>query len=1085
MTDTDQLAREKITKDVSHNYFVEAGAGSGKTHSLVERMVTMVESGIDIRSICAITFTKAAAGEFYARFYRRLNERLSESSDHEAKRNLENAIENIDLCFMNTIDSFANRILSEHPAAAGIPSDSSVRSDAEIRGVYTREYSRIAKGEYGAELQTKYQHFRKQVRNPQLIFMNGMRTLEACRDYEQVFSPHPAESVDGWLASEKQTILDFLSYIEKHPQLILSGKDYEAKFSACLNDKGYLAGSWERNPDAVLRALGNLKDFRVLPDKELLARFGGVLEEKKKRNPNPAHFRFTLPERVIRRMKNSAFSIAMDFLTSAYQAITETRRNKGELVYSDYLVYLRDMLKQDITTGGKLIRHISQRHRYFLIDEFQDTDPVQAEIFFYLAAENPVEDWKLCVPRPGSLFIVGDPKQSIYRFRNADIGSYKTVRSLFRKEEILQLSRNFRSTKELCGWFNQTFTGLLPEDTEIQSRYPEIPAEENRQLQNCLGGVYTYPSVTNESKSQELYDAAQVAKIIHRMVQHPTIRIQTNKKALPRPIEYRDFMVITPSKAPIREIVRKLEERGIPGRIEGSVSFRSCEALVMTARLFSALANPRDAGAVYGALLSGFFPTSEDDVISFRNDGGRLSLFYQPKGQENPVLNALTELRELLYQIRDSSPVSALLKMTEKTRIFERVSAENLESWYYALELLRSAESSHGITSLQEAAVYLNDLAANRTDLERCLSLSSEENKVHIANLHKVKGLEAPIVILAHPSGRKPASVRHTRETETGKKCWLFSIDDGGMNSAFSTDEHSGEKAAEDAIQEAEQIRNLYVAATRARDVLIIAEFQKIESRDRDMNPWKALLDTANRGSIFDLIPDGEEPSIAEKEKVPAAELYEQGKAESVLAEKDSSLQKTMEIRRPSDIRIKAKTASEDELEDRTTEEIQSRKKPNRALVGTIVHRLMEILVFSKNTVDLGSTVDEILSDYDIQDGNYRKILLSVGGRMRTGGFEQTNGTPADLLAELDAAEEVYCELPFCWKPADAEPPVLWNGVIDLLYRKNGSWHIVDYKTNADPDDLDEKYREQLTAYRRALQDFGIEADTTVYHIKV
>ena len=121
----------------------------------------------------------------------------------------------------------------------------------------------------------------------------------------------------------------------------------------------------------------------------------------------------------------------MTFLIRSIPVMEQALREKGSLTFFDYLYYLRNMLKRDAEADGKLIRYIYDRHSYFLIDEFQDTNPMQAEVFFYLTSEHPVPQWSACHPRPGSLFIVGDPKQSIYRFRSADVTSFLKVKKLF------------------------------------------------------------------------------------------------------------------------------------------------------------------------------------------------------------------------------------------------------------------------------------------------------------------------------------------------------------------------------------------------------------------------------------------------------------------------------------------------------------------------------------------------------------------------------------------------------------------------------------------------------------------------------
>ena len=163
--DLDQIARKKIRHDVHSNFFVEAGAGSGKTSVLVDRMVAMVEEGMDISKICAITFTKAAAGEFYARFYKKLSESKS--------KNAQAALRDIDLC-----DSFCNMVLSEHPAAAGIPSDAAVLDEKAETEAYLREYSKILSGNVGSkELYEKAKRFQRTFYNPKEIFLSGIRRL--------------------------------------------------------------------------------------------------------------------------------------------------------------------------------------------------------------------------------------------------------------------------------------------------------------------------------------------------------------------------------------------------------------------------------------------------------------------------------------------------------------------------------------------------------------------------------------------------------------------------------------------------------------------------------------------------------------------------------------------------------------------------------------------------------------------------------------------------------------------------------------------------------------------------------------------
>ena len=125
----------------------------------------------------------------------------------------------------------------------------------------------------------------------------------------------------------------------------------------------------------------------------------------------------------------------------------------------------------------------------------------------------------------------------------------------------------------------------------------------------------------------------------------------------------------------------------------------------------------------------------------------------------------------------------------------------------------------------------------------------------------------------------------------------------------------------------------------------------------------------------------------------------------------------------------------------------------------------------------------EILKEYGADALQYGPVLHKVVQTVRNGGFPQNTGVPQDILTELLTADEVYCELPFCWAE---EPAKIWHGIMDAVYRKDGKWHIIDYKTNADPDDLNERYQAQLAAYIAAFKAMtGEEADALVWHIEI
>ncbi len=1077
----DKASREKIKTEIHKNFFVEAGAGSGKTFSLVQRMVAMVKGGFDVKKICAITFTKAAAGEFYNRFYRALNDELQNDIPDSEKALIETAVQNIDLCFMGTIDSFCNMILSEHPVEAGIPSDAAVKSDAEIANILVREYTEIAKGNYSAELKEKYDRFVSFVSNPKEIYTGGIARILNTRNAELQFEKQFCGSVDEHFKSQKSELLRLLDTVERHPETIYaSSRGDSEKYINQFNDykiRSYtLKQNWDRNLADVMYVLNSLKGFRLTPECCLETDFPDFLEPHMTKS-KVSWLDFVNP--IYDELCEIRYSAVMDFLVSASKEISDKLRREGCLSFFDYLLYLRDMLRNDVRNGGRLIEHINGRHSYYLIDEFQDTDPLQAEIFFYLTAKNPVENWKECQPKQGSLFIVGDPKQSIYRFRNADVSSFLSVKSMFENGvgEVLQLCRNFRSTKGICEYFNSVFEILLPEDTEIQSRFSPIPCEENRSPEGTFGGIYSYPVPTSRTPDYAI-DAESVCQIIESLVHNPNHKIMEKDDSEPREIEYGDFMIITPGKTHIADYVAAMSARKIPSKVEGKVAFSDCTSLIAITKIYSAVANPADSIKIFGALTCGIFGITENDISAFVSDGGKLNLFAENDIENSQkICDIISSLKSIYFSAKNLSPVTVLDLLQKKFRIFEKTGADNLECYYYALELLRKAESDNTILSHNDAVEYLHEIITNASGEERCISLKKESNRVHIANLHKVKGLEAPIVILASPASKAPTPEIRIADTPDGKKSWLFSL---GKMSTIKTELFDEEKELEKDCLLAEKVRLLYVAATRARSVLIISNAVKASDGNRsESNPWYTLLDD-NVKDIFSAISkNSSETEPSEVQSISA--LIDEAKNDSI-SDNAEWLEKSFEIKRPSQIKIKSKTSSEDEFEDSEDETARAENKTNAALRGTLVHRLMEVLVSSRGKIPVNDAVDEIITDYDIYDSRFRDILLSVGNTVMSGGYEQNNGMVKDIFAELMSADEVFCEVPFC----RSDSSTLWHGVMDVVYCKNGEWHIVDYKTNTDADDLDEKYQEQLSAYIEAFRELtGNTADAMIYHIDV
>ena len=1125
----DILARRRIVSEIDENFFVEAGAGSGKTTMLVNRMVAMVEAGLDISRICAITFTKAASGEFFDRFQKRLIERSAPAPagggaagpgmlpepTAETRKRCAAALRNIDLCFMGTIDSFCFMLLSEHPSEARIPSDSSIVSDEDAEAVCRQQYVRICGGECGEELRSLAKTFEALHRKAPEVFVRGLSFLMNNRNVHFNRSEDAPADIDRDFAGERSELIRAAEYLAEHDELRY---DKEAKSRAAWEKIGevrkILSGRWSGGFSSVVYALKALADIRLIPEAmdRCAVSLGSVFAPGGKQG-KWLECTVGRPGGLLEKLQKLRYDASMSFLIKSVPVVEDALREKGSLTFFDCLYTLRNTLKRDAEGDGTLIRYIYDRHSYFLIDEFQDTNPLQAEVFFYLCAEHPVPLWSACVPRPGSLFIVGDPKQSIYRFRSADVASFLRVRRLFEENggSVLSLTRNFRSVRELCAYYNRVFTALLPEETENQSRFEEIPLPGPAEGE--FRGVYTYKAYTGKAEAlyPDMTDPVRIADIIEGLAGNENCLIRGEGEKEPRPVRYSDIMVITAEKKKLRPIMAELDARNIPVKTEGDVPFSENRALREISLIYASVADTDDAAALYGALTGSLIALTKEDIRQFRACGGSVSLKAvfdgASCGNEAALRTAaqLERLKGLAGKAAGLSPAALYTEILDGYRIYRTLPADNLEVVCYALELMRNAERSGTVVSLKDGAAYLRGLLAERSGEERCLSLTADRDCVHMANLHKVKGLEAPVVILAAAGSGSFSGSYRIIHGDAGTEGYLFSLegdrDENGRSAVFfSTTDYAEEKAAEAEALKAEGQRLVYVAATRARNALILCGGVRI-FREKEIadSRWSPIM-AEGLQDIFAVIGEGgkkpEDPAAA----VPAEDLYDRAERESVLNDRSSETA-TFRAETPSHLQVLSKLSESPEAgvgEERPVpaggaEDGNGAPSDGRrfaALLGTMTHRLMEMLVTTRNTANAEAAVGEIIREYRTPETAGReeeltRTLLKTAQRIRNGGYAQTNGLPQDILGTLLEADEVFCEIPFCYRD-EADGNTVWNGVMDVVFSEGGRWHIVDYKTNADGSDLDVRYQAQMSAYVKAFRAItGFDADARTYHIDI
>ena len=352
------------------------------------------------------------------------------------------------------------------------------------------------------------------------------------------------------------------------------------------------------------------------------------------------------------------------------------------------------------------------------------------------------------------------------------------------------------------------------------------------------------------------------------------------------------------------------------------------------------------------------------------------------------------------------------------------------------------------------------------------MKFSNEVNQVKISNLHKIKGLQAPVVILAAPHVMNFGSNKYVDRDHKILYFSNISVENnfGNRTVICESKKYNDEIAKANLESEAEERRVEYVAATRAESVLIIGKPDKVNEGYR--NPWQHLL-TEDLEEI---------PNYDSQETNPVIEQYEDVIKEHHSIVNNDSNQQSYFVHNPSALRVKVNATNVDDVEENTNIDF------NKALLGTLIHRLLECIVTSRNSYDVDKLTLSIFDEYALSkkhNADIYELLTKVGRIFAGSGFKQSSGdVPQNLLQVLLKAEEVMCEVPFAYKTNNS----IVSGVIDLLYKDSIGWHIIDYKTNAEGDIgiLEEEYQKQLAIYKKAFkQATGLDCDTHIDHIDI
>jgi ATP-dependent exoDNAse (exonuclease V) beta subunit len=831
---------------------VEAGAGTGKTSLIVDRIANLVEAGRDLRSLVAITFTEKAAGELKLRLREALEHARADAADTRVHDRLELALSTLEEAHVNTIHGFCAELIRERPVEACVDPLFAVLTEPQADRLYTRAF----RGWLQDALTDPPEGLRRALRRtsapsfgggdtsgPIDRLRNAGRMLAEARDFPhpwhrprfdrereimgRVAALHDLAALTAAAASQRDNLFVDTDAVRRTSRQIQLEQSFgqtdldgwEARLVDLTRDRGFSRtrkGSGYKYGKDVNRS-------DVLAARDVL--FAALQQFRKDADADLA----------------ACLQQELAGATARYQ---ELKKASGSLDFTDLLARARDLIK----TNDAVRRHLQEKFRRIFVDEFQDTDPIQAEILLLLA-----DDVR------GKLFIVGDPKQAIYRFRGTDVSTYWRVRDELagRGGRVLQLTTSYRSVPAIQRFVNAAFADAMIEDAQArQAAY--VPLSPYRGPEDSQPAVVALPVPKPYARSGPLRASARaideslpdaIGAYVEWLVEKSGWTVaekqadgsETRVRLQPRHVAILFRRFVSFGKDMTREYIDALEARGVPHLLVGGKAFHGREEVETIRAALAAIEWPDDELSVFATLKGSLFAIDDEHLLEYRhrfsyrpsnplpfhpfripkelggNSGGDLALSGDPVAHLMPIADALRLLQQL-HRGRNYRPVAETIgRLLAETRahvgfILRHAGEQALANVLHVAELARQYEASGGISFRG----FIDELrTAAASEAAEAPILEEGSDGVRLMTVHKAKGLEFPVVVLADLTCRMSRN-EASRYLDASQGLCAMKIGGWAPHELYL---HEQEEVLCD---EAEGVRLAYVAATRARDLLVV-----------------------------------------------------------------------------------------------------------------------------------------------------------------------------------------------------------------------------------------------------------------------
>jgi len=1118
---SDAYARARIRASLDENLIVEASAGTGKTTEMVRRIVEALAVGrAQIHEIAAVTFTHKAAGEMKLQLRQELDEQRQQA-EGERRAALEQALARLEEASIGTIHSFCAQILRERPVEANVDPAFEELAEQESARIYQQSFRVWLERQLGRDSPGLRRAFARLAWRDSWDDSSPFERLQYAgwklaewRDYPAEWRREPfarTEEIDTLIRMVRELAALGARPRRVNDNLYLALRPARELAGWIANAERAHTGAGSRDYDALESLLIKLaRDLRRNSSRKGSGEYGGGVAREALLAQRDELIRWLEEFRI--RADAELAALLREEMRGLLEEYSKRKRRQGKLDFVDLLSKVRDLLRDQRAVRA----YLQNRFACIFVDEFQDTDPLQVEILLLLCAENSDEpDWRKAKPKPGKLFLVGDPKQSIYKFRRADLMLYREVRQLLEDWGAgrVALTRSFRSVPNIQQFVNAAFETEM--DGDVAGGHAEwAPLERDRDEIEGRPSVIALPvpkpyatQRLSKQKVAECLPQAIAAFVDWLVNESQWGYCEKDIAVLFRKRNYGQVDLT-------RETVRALEERGIAHLLAGSKSLHHREEVETLRAALTAIEWPDDELSVFAALKGSLFAIPDESLFLYRHRHGRLHPFHQTEDAEFPSIHEALDLLARLHRGRNRQPFAATVNaLLEATRahagfLLRPGGQQILANVARVAELARSYEMTGGISFRG----FVEELAAKAEKEEAAEAPVLEEDSagVRLMTVHSAKGLEFPVVILADLTSGLSRDEPEQHVDGQKKLCAVELL-------GCAPWELREQAAVESERERAEGVRVAYVAATRARDLLVIpAVGDDPYPADSWLGPFfKALYPTRanwrnaraargcpsfgsatvvsrpleyDRQPEFSVRPGLIEPHAGPHEVVwwdPLAlslgeaqnqTLWQDNVVKGVLEEDGgASLAAHRAWRQTREQLIAGAAKPEMEIflaseapapppEPVTVEFVSAATKPRAAggrRFGTLVHTILR-------DVSLDASAETIRRFAEL---NARVLGASAEDvELAQAAVEAALVHP--ILARARAASRHHREYPLCL----ALPPAVpgehgrWlEGVIDLAFLENGRWVVVDFKTDADSAPRRAQYERQLQWYAYAL----------------